>query len=1811
MKKKSFKTLSLILTAVMVLSSVNPAAVAVAAPVDSAYTVQDVDVENITEEETSEAVTEEVTTEAVVTEVTTEEVSEATTEEVAEAVTEDVTEATTQAEVSTEEATQVGTTEATSEQVEAEDVEVEEEQKRTITNGSALLSTQITDAALLNLVANAISKTAATATVDDLVNYDGSLVLSSSAVKSIAGLGLAHNATSIDISGLSGVTAIPDNEFQACAFTTFKMSTKINSIGEMAFYECKNMTTIYTGTTKNTLPSNLTSVGQKAFGNCEKLTTISIPYLQDEGAVGMFQFCQNLTSVTFGSGVTRIPVAMFLSAGTNSTGMKVSFTNATNLDKILGEAFYNAKFAEATTIDLTKCTKMTGIDSSAFRSSVNLNAVALPTNLTSLQIGSYTFADTEITAMYTGSTVKAGINMPNYITSLGEAAFYNCQAITKVVLSMKLTAIRDYTFDRCKFLSDVTNNTTDKDLQESSVTWIGDAAFRETAITDTSFMLQMTKLTQIGCQLHDEYASGKNPPDVEKLPYGGLNTDSKKEFTINDSGQKFYNKKPVGSEVFTDCWQLTSITIPESVKIIGNRAFYFDKKASLVTSVYWVSAGTPVAGTTRRIYAEAFYQNASLQDVTLPENKGESLWIGIGAFRACLSLDTVGKFKTTNNTLPNTVSVLDSFAFMDCLALPEVHIQAYNGTEPKLGTRVFEYCYNLKKATLPSQTTKIPYNFFAGCPMSSFNFNEMTNLVEIGQAAFVGNQFTSIDLSKATKLQRIKLGCFAYMDDVKESTYIAGQRDYAIPPAEGTTPKLKTVILPATQPNGMNFGGALFAGQELFTTLYKSGSVVSNQVVIPAYVLPDGGVQQGIFEYSGVSKVVWEADTNASAAKNRWTDIGSYAFRGCQNITDAKNVLPKYLVNIHRSAFVESNIVSADLSAFTNLACIGEGTVSSPNVSKGAFALCPRLATVKLPATTTAEKGIALKDETFKQSTALKTVDLGAGTSLGTDAFTGCTGLTSIDLKNITTVGQKVFTECTNLQTVNFRNVEKIDSYAFQKCPSLVLTNTPLPDSLKTLGSYAFYESTALGKVTFGSGLEKICGSAFAKSGVTSVDFSRAAVLNTIEQNAFVESKIKTFDISGTQVDVIPSRMLYDCAELTKATFGEEIVYISKDAIAGCPKFKTLSFYTTTTVDEGIFYSKGNVTKKFTGTANGDTENKNVTIDVLANTPEKVIIPLDRELDFPYYVNMKGTSNIHYVCIVDENAPTDLTVENHLFVSGKMNDGYYKVKNSNDEADKYRVSSQYYESLPAAPTTTVTKNNKTVDVIRVTGLKESGSRDLRFNIYADIRFTIDETANRTEGVTYKASPFNAEYKVTIQDPQTSVVLYEESKHSVMIPAKSNLQVTRKNMSMPYYFDLVDKIQTGAKQDNYNVVVKSSNPNVLAVGNTTSTTNAGATCETKLTMPVSDSAKVFYLIPKGIGTATITIYPALYDEAEREKHKTVYTITVNSNIQTLMLEVPEAYRNKINPGSTFSIFKEYKNYFDQVCNKDNIAQFTKLTNSKITFTSSAPDYVSVDQTGNVKILKADPTSKQVVITATYPGTNNMTSRTVNLTVKYPDIKTNTTMTDNLTGSKFSVTRTSTTDLQGEVTYEGPTNKKSKTVVIPDTIAINGVKYKVTAIKDKALKGNKKVKTVKIGKYVKKIGKEAFSGCTALTKVTIGNAVEIIDEKAFYKCKKLNTVSISYKKSKLRMIGTSAFQSCVKLPKITLPKKLQTINMKAFYGCKKLKTITVKSTVLSSVGTDALKGIYKKATIKVPKKQLSKYKNLFKGKGQSSSVKIKKG
>ncbi|MDD6638185.1 MAG: leucine-rich repeat domain-containing protein [Lachnospiraceae bacterium] len=192
---------------------------------------------------------------------------------------------------------------------------------------------------------------------------------------------------------------------------------------------------------------------------------------------------------------------------------------------------------------------------------------------------------------------------------------------------------------------------------------------------------------------------------------------------------------------------------------------------------------------------------------------------------------------------------------------------------------------------------------------------------------------------------------------------------------------------------------------------------------------------------------------------------------------------------------------------------------------------------------------------------------------------------------------------------------------------------------------------------------------------------------------------------------------------------------------------------------------------------------------------------------------------------------------------------------------------------------------------------------------------------------------------------------------------------------------------------------------------------------------------------------------------------------------------------------------------------------------------------------------------------------------------------------------------------EVAYKAPSNKNVTTVSILDTVSIGGVTYKVTSIAGNAFANNTKLTKAAIGSNVKTIGKKAFYKCTKLKTVTIGKNVTTIGCNAFCGCNKLTTVRMG---SKVTTVSDKAFYKCTSLTNITIPSKVKKIGKQAFYGDKKLKTITIKTTMLTSknVGSSAFKGIYAKATIKVPKSKLTSYKKILKAKGVSSKANITK-
>ncbi len=101
---------------------------------------------------------------------------------------------------------------------------------------------------------------------------------------------------------------------------------------------------------------------------------------------------------------------------------------------------------------------------------------------------------------------------------------------------------------------------------------------------------------------------------------------------------------------------------------------------------------------------------------------------------------------------------------------------------------------------------------------------------------------------------------------------------------------------------------------------------------------------------------------------------------------------------------------------------------------------------------------------------------------------------------------------------------------------------------------------------------------------------------------------------------------------------------------------------------------------------------------------------------------------------------------------------------------------------------------------------------------------------------------------------------------------------------------------------------------------------------------------------------------------------------------------------------------------------------------------------------------------------------------------------------------------------EVSFAGSNTNGAKKFEIPETITdSNSKKYKVTAIESSAFKDDKNLTKIEIGSNVKKVGKNAFSGCKKLNSITINaNKFKSIGKNSFKGIKKNAKITIIAKK-----------------------------------------------------------------------------------------------
>lgn len=439
-------------------------------------------------------------------------------------------------------------------------------------------------------------------------------------------------------------------------------------------------------------------------------------------------------------------------------------------------------------------------------------------------------------------------------------------------------------------------------------------------------------------------------------------------------------------------------------------------------------------------------------------------------------------------TIPTTVRTIQDQAFRDCTALEHIIFEKESQLF-EVGRYVFMNCESLKEVVFPESVTIVGAGIFAGCAA-----------LESITVPYAGGGAGSERYSSASVLG-----------------YLFGTYDF--PGA-----LKRTVSYPVDPALNLGFGGYWYYGY--FPANLKTVNITKADVI-----------RQGAFEDLDFLETITIPD--------KVTSIERSAFGWCYGLKNFK--MPSQLKEIGLLAFAfcrsfQSINIPADVTS------IGIGAFENCSAATGI---------VKIPAAITELSG------TFEGCELLSVVFFVPNSRLqtvGDRTFYNCKNLLYINLPDsITTVGDRTFYNCDKLQTeiyngnlryfgnillgVTDKNVTsvslkptttEIHSDAFSGCTNL--SDITLPQSVKRIGSYAFYNSgltniviphsvTQVGSVAFGRCLD-----------LTSVTFENNSQLETINSTMFTGSGITSIEIPNS-VKTLASGAFANCKSLESITF--------------------------------------------------------------------------------------------------------------------------------------------------------------------------------------------------------------------------------------------------------------------------------------------------------------------------------------------------------------------------------------------------------------------------------------------------------------------------------------------------------------------------------------------------------------------------------------------------------------------------------------------------------------------------------------------------
>lgn len=972
----------------------------------------------------------------------------------------------------------------------------------------------------------------------------------------------------------STVTSIEKQAFAYCyALNTLSFSetpegvtpkelviADVNTYSESPFYYCKVLKNV-------TFPERFTVLGKYAFGGlvsgeygatyANAIETVSFPSTLKRIGDYAFNNALSLKSVTFAEGTT------LADEGNNAAIGKDAFYYCKALAEFTLPVPADAEATYSIGDYALVRTALTSLTIPAAVKAIGNNGIYYNSNLTSITFaagaqptfGTYTFA-------YCGIT---SISLPDGTEAITDRMFNSCTALTSITVPSTVKKIGMYAFSGCTSLSEVKFATYEKDEKSyANVAEIGNYAFEKTALKTFTFpTLEGTGSLKLGtnlfnsCKLLDTIGLSKSVGDVSGVFSGCFSINN---FVVDPESENFsslpgspilYNKTgtaykyicgllvgehvipdgvtEIGANVFEGQIALTKVVIPNSMQVIGSKAFY--KCTNLETVIFNHSAEKPSQLTqANSLGTYMFGYCSALKEVKLPEN---ITLVADYMFQYCTSLESI--------SIPAGVTSIGKYAFAYA-GLKSVSIPAAVKT-------IGDYAFSGSTASNPGVMTSLTFER---------DENGDCSLTTIGNVAFKYQMFPTVEIPKS--VTTLGNNSFSYNPNLVSFTFEAGTtiKVFGTSLIEKCT-SIESFVVPAsvTTLGNSDFYGCTALKSVTFeegSKLTFAGSNTFKESGIESIVIPDG-----------VKKFVASATTSASLTSS------SALFLNCTAL---------------KSVTLGSGTECMGADMFEG--CTALESIDIPDsvtmIGKDCFLNCTALKSVNFGENS---KLTGIGTNCF-QNSGLESISLPAGvTVLGTTAtagtvgssakqFTGCANLKTVEFKGkLKLLGGYVFQGCTSLESVTLpATVTQIGNYCFDGCTSL--TSATLNSSAGlVIGTYAF-RNTGLTSITIPKGTTKLDNYSFSEcTSLKTVEFAAGTAALTLGTYVFQNDTALESIALPDRLKAIPNYTFKGDSALTTITFNK-VTSIGTSAFNGCHTLKSIALPATlTTINTDAFLNSG------------------------------------------------------------------------------------------------------------------------------------------------------------------------------------------------------------------------------------------------------------------------------------------------------------------------------------------------------------------------------------------------------------------------------------------------------------------------------------------------------------------------------------------------------------------------------------------------------------------------------------------------------------